>query len=234
MSDSTSTLRYFVSYNGEVKGPFDLDMIEAFMLSGHYSQDIQICLEGSNEWKTHCVKLKAEPSESPAQQRQPVGAKPNGGLLKWLLVGGGTLGVSFLMWWFGPGAPPSSTYASSALSNTRVPPSNSTQVPYTSSQGRTYMVPHSESFRLSREKAALEQEDTALSTLQAGLDAKRQEVEAERAYLDRASQTQIDDFNEKVDAFNAKKLELTRRIEVFNSRIDAFNADLARVGTPTR
>ena len=53
-SDSpVDTLRYFVSHNGEVKGPFDLDMIEAFILSGHYPRGVRICAVDSKEWRSY-------------------------------------------------------------------------------------------------------------------------------------------------------------------------------------
>jgi hypothetical protein len=99
MTDSPTTpLRYFASYNGEVKGPFDLDMIEAFILSGHYPQDVQICAEGSNQWKSHSLAVKAPAQPLPQQQStRPVSSKPAVSIPKWVLWSGGILGVFIVM-----------------------------------------------------------------------------------------------------------------------------------------
>lgn len=98
MTDSPTTpLRYFASHDGDVKGPFDLDMIEAFILSGHYPHDLQICAEGSKEWTGHAFGIKVPSSPSSGPPAQPVGSKPSGGIPKWVLWGGGIFGVFILM-----------------------------------------------------------------------------------------------------------------------------------------
>jgi hypothetical protein len=51
-SQSSTFARRF-RLRGEVKGPFDLDMIEAFVLSGYYPRGVQICAEGSKEWHSY-------------------------------------------------------------------------------------------------------------------------------------------------------------------------------------
>jgi hypothetical protein len=47
----TSAIRYFVAHSGETKGPFDMDMIEAFVLRGYYPRDVQICAEDSTNFR---------------------------------------------------------------------------------------------------------------------------------------------------------------------------------------
>ena len=98
MADScTSVSRYFVALDSEVKGPFDLDMIEAFILSGHYPQVVQICVEGSKEWVSHSPGVQNSPPPSSRQTGEMVGAPPNGGVPKWVFVVGGILIVTILM-----------------------------------------------------------------------------------------------------------------------------------------
>jgi hypothetical protein len=258
MSDSPkSAARYFVSHNGEVKGPFDLDMIEAFILSGHYPQNVQICSEGSNQWKSHCVAVEALPPVVPRQPSQSVGSKPTGRILKWMLVAGGTLGVLILMGIFGPSSPPSSSSSSYAPKATpyrnalTTPRPNTYSIPWTNyptpesvatpadvmyrgTNGRTYSVPHVAYLRLSKERAAIDEEDRAITAIQANQEAQSASIESERTYLDRTNQYEIDAFNAKIHRLNAEHAQLKQRIDIFNRSIDAFNSELERVGTPAR
>jgi hypothetical protein len=259
----TAPLRYFVSHNGEVKGPFDLDMIEAFILSGHYPRGVQIRAEGSNQWKSHSFEVKTAPPPLPPplpqQFSQPVGSKPSGGVPKWALWGGGILGVFILMKMFSGGntATPSSVSSSYAPKATPYPSGLTTSRPttysnyrtyystpvsvatpadvmYRDANGRTYSVPHTAYLRLSKERAAIEQEEAAISAIQVNQKAYSVNIELERTYLDRTNQYEIDAFNEKIDNLNAAHAQLKQRIDTFNRSIDAFNAELERVGTPVR
>ncbi len=245
------------SHNGEVKGPFDLDMIEAFILSGHYPRGVQICAQGSNQWKGHCVAFEAVPPPVPRESSQAVGSKPTGRILKWMLVAGGTLGVLILMGIFGPSSPPSSgsssyapkatpyrnglttpwptTYSTSrTYYSTPVSVATPADVMYRGTNGRTYSVPHAAYLRLSKERAAIDQEDRAITAILANQKAYSDNIELERTYLDRKNQYEIDAFNEKIDNLNAAHARLKQRIDIFNRSIDAFNAELERVGTPAR
>lgn len=260
MSDShTAPLRYFVSHHGEVKGPFDLDMIEAFILSDHYPRGVQIRAEGSNQWKSHSFELKAAPPPLPQQSSQPVGSKPSGGVPKWALWGGGILGAFILMKMFSGGnsATPSSVSSSYAPKATPYPSGLTTLRPttysnyrtyystpvsvatpadvmYRGTNGRTYSVPHVAYLRLSKERAAIDQEEAAINAIQANQKAYSDSIESERTYLDRTNQYEIDAFNEKIDNLNAAHAQLKQRIDIFNRSINAFNAELDRVGTPVR
>jgi hypothetical protein len=237
----TAPLRYFVSHNGEVKGPFDLDMIEAFILSGHYPYGVQICAQGSNQWKSHSFEVKAAPPPLPQQSSQPVGSKPSGGVPKWALWGGGILGVFILMKMFSGGnsATPSSASSSYApkattYSNHRTYYSTPAEVRYRDTNGRTYSVPHAAYLRLSKERAAIDQEEAAITAILANQKAYSDNIELERTYLDRTNQYEINAFNEKIDNLNAAHAQLKQRNDTFNRSIDAFNAELERVGTPVR
>lgn len=43
-------LRYWVTFENEVRGPFDLDFIYAMALAEIFPTDIPCCLEGSQQW----------------------------------------------------------------------------------------------------------------------------------------------------------------------------------------
>jgi len=47
----TEERRFYVTVSNEVQGPYDLDFIEAMVLSGIYPPDVPVCREGSEEWK---------------------------------------------------------------------------------------------------------------------------------------------------------------------------------------
>jgi hypothetical protein len=265
-----------VSQNGEIKGPFDLDMIEAFILSGHYPKNIQICAEGSNQWRSHSPTVETPHAARPtAATASPVTASPSGGIAKWKIVLGALVGLWILGKMLGGGStatpakstrttPAATPYSFATSTNSTLsatpfstsftlapasfprPASHSTprtyypppaaaatpaNVLYTGANGRTYSVPHSDYLRLSRQKEALDQEDVVVTAVQTRLDAEQASLEQQRAYLDRTNQYEIDDFNQKINAFNTKKSQVGRQIATFNGHVDSFNAELARVGT---
>ena len=43
--------RFYVTVSNAVQGPYDLDFIEAMVLSGIYPPGVPVCREGSEEWK---------------------------------------------------------------------------------------------------------------------------------------------------------------------------------------
>jgi hypothetical protein len=269
-------IRYFVSQNGEVKGPFDLDLIEVFILSGHYPQDVLICAEGSDEWHRRTISNPASRSSTGYADSAHVG-KPPRGVLKPGFVAVGVLGLIVLAAIFtgneNTGSPHSSATTSSVPTKTdaetpkafnqaqkiayqdgsRSRPANTvadadgtsrTYYPtpaatpaailYTSTDGRTHSVPHSDYVRLLRQKKALDQEDSAMTAAQTRLDEEQSSLERQRAYLDRTNQYEVDDFNEKIDALNLRKAQVRQQVSTFNESVDSFNAELARVGTLVR
>ena len=87
------TLRYFVSHNSELKGPFDLDMIEAFILSGHYPRGVRICAVGSKEWRSYLPPIPTSPAPASGQSGQSPVVKAAGGTLKWIFIVGGVFAL---------------------------------------------------------------------------------------------------------------------------------------------
>lgn len=233
-----------------MKGPFDLDMIEAFILSGHYPPGVQICAEDSNQWKSHSVEVRGVPPPLPQQSTQPVGSKPSGGIPKWMLWTGGIIGVWILTKVFSSSETTAdsarTTYSAAAspgtgmedkaplpgtYNSTLAPRSSPDDVLYKDLQGRTFRVPHSDYLRLSKKRDALTVEDSSISAAQSQLAIAKSRLEQRRLYLDRTNQSAIDEYNEEVDQFNIAHAQLTERLGTFNQRIDSFNAELARVGT---
>lgn len=241
--------RYLVSQNGDITGPFDLDMIEAFILSGHYPKSVQICAEGSNQWRSHSPTVEVPHVARPdAATPAPVTPKPSGGIATWKIVLGALVGLWILAAIFGAGR---TTTPAKSISYTPVatrrsaiyspPPysplaavSSPANVLYAGADGHTYSVPHGDYVRLSRQKEALDQEDAVVSEAQARLKVEQTSLERQSAYLDRTNQYEVDDFNRKIDTLNTKKSRAGRQIATFNDHVNSFNAELARVGTLVR
>ena len=245
----TSTTRYFVSHNGETKGPFDLDMIDAFILSGHYPKGVQVCAEGSDKWSPHTSRGEGLPAINHPFINVP----------KWMYIGGGILALVVFCKIVGTensskGDSSSTRYSSSASSSTYIPPtsrpSSANSVPatystpraaatpadvmYKDSAGNTFRVSNSDYQRLSKVRLGISQEEAAISAIQTKIDAYGEDLDREKSYLDHTSQSAIDTYNAKVDKLNEANARLKIRLRTFNASVDDFNADLARVGTPIR
>lgn len=249
--------RFYVEINGDVKGPFELDLIEAFMLSGHYPEVIRIKREGSEEWKSHSIRESATPPSTSSQSRpQPVRPKSPSIFSDWRLILGGIV-VAFLIFkgMSNGGSKPTSRYSSSATPRpykptpaTVLPSTSSSQSPskyvapratpaetlYKGANGRTYRVPHSEYSRLSRMQSALTEQKASLDQFETQVNALESQITRDKALLDRTSQYQIDSYNQKIDRFNRANEQLKSRVDAFNSGVDTFNTELERVGTLTR
>ena len=84
-------LRYLVSHNSEVKGPFDLDMIEAFILNGHYPRGVRICAVGSKEWRSYLPPIPTSPAPASGQSDQSPVVKTAGSTPKWIFIVAGAI-----------------------------------------------------------------------------------------------------------------------------------------------
>ena len=74
--------RYFVSHNGEEKGPFNLDLIEALVMSGHYPRSIMLREEASHDWQAPFERVAAEP---PAPPRAPAPSRKGSSAGIWVV-----------------------------------------------------------------------------------------------------------------------------------------------------
>jgi hypothetical protein len=249
----TSTGKFFVSFNGEVKGPFDLELIDAFILSGHYPEVVQIRGVDSDEWKPHSVIETTTPA--PVTKQSPPRPEKNANIFTdWRLILGGVVVAFFVFKGMSSGeSKPTSRYSSntprpyqstpstalpstgSSQSKSRyvAPPATPADTLYKGADGRTYRVPHSEYPRLSRMKSALTEQKTSLDQFESQANALEAQITRDKELLDRTNQSQIDSYNQKIDRYNRTSEQLKSHIDSFNSGVNAFNAELKRVGTPT-
>jgi hypothetical protein len=93
-----------------------------------------------------------------------------------------------------------------------------------------YRVPSSVSSALDNEKAEIESERITLEALDAQVETLGREIERDRPYLDRTSQFAIDEFNAKVDQYNAINQRAKNANAAFNEKVDNYNAKLRQYG----
>ena len=124
-----------------------------------------------------------------------------------------------------------------------------------SSSKPTYRVPSSASAELDRESRAIDDEKAKAERLASRLSEYKTEVEIEKAkaedlqtqleslggqidrakiYLNQASQSDVDDFNLKVNRYNALLLNVRSENEVVNQMVDSYNALLEQVRAQNR
>ena len=95
---------------------------------------------------------------------------------------------------------------------------------------KTYRVPSSVSSTLDDEKTKIESERIMLEALDAQVERLGREIERDRPYLDRTSQFAIDEFNAKVDQYNAINQKAKTANAAFNEKVDNYNAKLRQYG----
>lgn len=110
-------------------------------------------------------------------------------------------------------------------------PSADTMV-YRDASGRTYRVSNSDYYRLSTMKSALSLKQSRMNAEEARLKLLAQEVDRERATLDRYSEYAVDAFNRKIDQINFLDSKVQQLLDDYNGHVDSFNRELERVGTP--
>jgi hypothetical protein len=256
-----SVPRFYVTHQGQVRGPFDLEMIEAMVLAGQFPAGVPVCMVGREEW-------------IPLASRSQPPSLPNGGTARpkknygWdspanislivvgsvvtLIIGGNAINDLGKPSRSNSDSSPKTAYTPPASSYTPqkttysspsyTPPKSTYSSPnvssdstlYRDAQGRTYRVSNSAYQRLLVKKTELDAKQRSINLAQAELDSLNAELDRLKLTIDRTSQYQIDSFNGKVNAYNTKSNQLQNQIDSFNAAVDAFNAELERVGTPIR
>ena len=141
--------------------------------------------------------------------------------------------------------------AASTLNQTTVPP----WVKYQNHAEPTYKVPNSVSAELARDSAAIdlekakalklnkqleaynrsyESEKAQADALQSELESLGSEIESDRTTLDRESQSELDDFNDKVNRYNALLQDVRLANANVNQWADAYNSLLEQVRAQNR
>lgn len=92
-----SAPRFYVTHQGQVRGPFDLEMIEAMVLAGQFPAGVPVCMEGTEEW----IPLASRSQPSPLPNKVTAKPKKNSG---WdsptniiLITVGGCVGMAVLI-----------------------------------------------------------------------------------------------------------------------------------------
>jgi len=100
----------------------------------------------------------------------------------------------------------------------------------TDASANQYRVPNSQAGELNTERAEIEAQRATLDALQTRIQTLGLEVERDRLALHRSSQSAVDDFNAKVDRYNALAQEGKAANTAFNAKVDTYNAKLHQNG----
>jgi hypothetical protein len=103
---------------------------------------------------------------------------------------------------------------------------------YSQNDGATYRVSHytSQSHNFSARKSLLDSQQRQLAGEKSQLQALGSEIDMKRIYLNTKSQSDVDEFNAKVDAYNNQKQQLQIKLDAFNREVDQYNSELEQVG----
>lgn len=241
-STDTAEARYYVTHDGQVRGPFDLDLIEAMVLSGNFSPDVPVCKVGTKEWLPlppsvqTLLPLLALTGEQPSESSRSGGWKSGlvvAGVIVIPLVVGALISNQSKSGPQQKSEQPALTYKSSPtpppITPTYTPPAKSI---YRDPAGTTYSIPQWADQMLAAKKAALNAQEASVNSLKSQVKALGNQIETERTYLDQTNQYAIDEFNRGVDRYNTLNQQLKDGIDTFNASVNDYNAELARVGTP--
>jgi hypothetical protein len=100
----------------------------------------------------------------------------------------------------------------------------------TSSTKPNYRVPSYMTADLATEREAIEAQRTTATQLENEADTLAREIESARAFLDRTSQFEVDQFNAKVNRYNAQAAAAKAQTTLLNQMIDSYNVKLQRAG----
>jgi hypothetical protein len=135
------------------------------------------------------------------------------------------------------------------------PTTHTAPAPYGSSDKSTYRVPSSITSELDRDKRAIENERAKTTTLERRLESAKQLLEGERSkaedwesqleslnaqvasarrYLDNTSQFDVDDFNRKVNRYNAALANVRAQNDRTNRAVQSYNSTLEEIRAQNR
>jgi hypothetical protein len=112
---------------------------------------------------------------------------------------------------------------------TYIPPATPNTAPASESK-TVYHVPTYMSAELGRDSQVIDFEKAKAEQMESQLDRLGREIEQKRLYLDRASQFDIDQFNRKVDAYNALLGRVQTQNQVVNQLVERYNEKLRTNG----
>lgn len=118
----------------------------------------------------------------------------------------------------------------STPSTPQASPSPKEDMVFTDADGRVYSVPQYAYDRLYMKRLLIETRRKKLDEDADRHQTMAEDIERSRKLIDRSSQYSVDQFNRKVDRYNAANSEYQRQLDSLNVEIDEFNSELQRVG----
>jgi hypothetical protein len=241
-SSDTPAARYYVTHDREVRGPFDLGLIEAMVLSGIFPPNVSVCKVGSHDWSPLSPALSKPACVPASTAKRPSQSSRLGGSKRGFAVVVGVIVTLFAVRALlnNPsksetqqnGDQSALTYQSSPtpqpIAPTFTPPVAKT---YRDAAGTTYRVPQWANQGLVAKKSALDAQEASLNSLRSQVEALGNQIESKRTYVDRRNQYVVDEFNREVDRYNSLNQQLKDGVDAFNASVKDCNAELARVGT---
>lgn len=233
--------RYYVTHDGRVRGPFDLGLIEAMVMSGNFSPNIPVCKVGSQQWSPLSLTIQTFPFVPDLTTKRPSQSSKSGGRKRGLVIVGVLAILSAVGALIG-NLPKSGTQQNSGRSalpstSTPTPPQitpayTPTPAPLYRDGSGTYRVPQWANPGLVAKKSALDAQKASLDSLKSQVDALDNQIESERPFVDRTNQYAVDEFNREVHRYNTLTQQLKDASDAFQTSVNDYNAELARVGTP--
>ena len=281
MAHSTSKAnQYLVHHQGEIQGPFEVDFIEAMIMSGVYPSSV-IVENAVTSQKSHFSSIleaqqrtlppaaHARPTPQRESSQRPRGkarAKNGSEAMTAFYVIAAIVGCVVICWIVTIVSPTSSKKTTTAKASTSsssnrtytpkqpTAPSKPTPKPrkrstyptsratppavdsrvYRDAHGNTYRVSNSDYLRLQSMKLSLSGKELGLSSEKSRLNTLAIDVDLSRTRLDRTSQYEIDEFNQKVRDVNAMSRRVQSLVNDYNRDVNSFNRELERVGTLIR
>ena len=238
----------FVSFDDNIKGPFDKGQINAFIISGLYPACLKISETNNGPWRDYKYvasslsnksNLVKEIASTNTTRSTPIAPKSKNGLVAWLKDTGG--GIALLVIIIGGLALTRScnnqTHSESNSNYRSSPsPSDSDHGNASSSSAshrvKTYSVSHNEHIRLQQMSARIESYRSSLNGDKARLQSIDNEIDNERISLDHSNSYAIDSFNQKVRKRNLLNNKYQESLRAFNYEVDSYNNELRKSGRP--
>jgi hypothetical protein len=245
MAEPQTETKYFASHDGVVDGPLDLDLIEAMILSGHYTQGVQIRAESSQTWNPHSVTTQVTPPPLP---KSAVPNKTNSPPTpKWVFWLAAAAVVGFIILAIHPSPSSSSTATpssagsyqtrnSTAIARTSSSFTSTARTPqryiYTDSEGHRFSVPYDQSARLSERYDALQSEWNSIEATKSKHTTESNSIDFDEAYLDRSDPYAVNALRQRMNNFNLENERLKQRVNNYNRKVTDLDWELRRLGTP--
>ena len=93
-----------------------------------------------------------------------------------------------------------------------------------------YRIPSDMRAELDRESQAIDSEKATAERMASELEGLGREMKQAESHLDRTSQSDVDEFNRKVDAYNSLLERVRAQNRLVNQLVDSYNEKLRKYG----